>query len=688
MSIAYPVDVAQRLQEIAALPTEEARIAHRELAVRSGLAGQALTAYGRFLIAQSEARPAEEVLALALERDGANIPALELYMTVLAKLDAPSDRLAWALQRLEESIVLTPNSHRAALDYLIPHRKLAALDALRQSPDLIVRSVVEANAIFSRPDRDTAEIDQALADLKKTDRDRVLLTVAMARGNRVLLEETLGDCADSSIPEDATRRAIRRTLRQNRPKVVEILLRAYLRIKPQDRWAKQQLEQLAGEEFSNYRLGKEGFPLPKPASRAAYAPVDKKVFYLLHNSLPHNSAGYATRTHGLLHQLNRGGWDVDGVTRLGYPYDMPGGADLPDVAPQDVVDGVDYIRLLNGREIEKKNPLYSYAQRYSKALENLARQERPGIIHAASNHWNGLTAVQSARRLGLPSVYEVRGLWEVTRGSRNPEWAKGNMFKYMARMEADAAAGATAVITITNALREEMIDRGVDGNKIMVVPNGVDTGRFTPIPRDEDLAAELGVQGKKVIGYVGSVLDYEGIELMLEATAAMSGRRDDFHVLVVGDGAELQRFQDFVRDNALESFVTFTGRVPHEDVERYYSLIDITPFPRLPLPVCEMVSPLKPFEAMAMGKAVIASNVAALAEIVTPGLNGLLHEKGDAEALRVELERLLDNPELVERLGDQARQWVVENRDWKSLAQRIGDLYETLSVQEPQHASL
>lgn len=688
MTTASPLDIAQELKKLSGLPPEQARIAYRELALRSGLDGRVLTAYGRFLISQSEGRAAEEILAVALERNGANVAALELYLTVLAKLDAPSERLGWALQRLEESVVLTPSAHRAALDYLVPHRRVAALEVLRQSPDLIVRSAVEVNAIFADPEREASETDAILASLKDADRDRVLLTVAMARGNRTLLEQTLKDCADSSIPEDSTRRAIRRTQRQNKPKMLEILLRAFLRRRPEDRWAKQQLEKLSGEEFSNYRLGKEGFPLPPVAASPAYRPVDKKVFYLLHNSLPHNSAGYATRTHGLLNQLNRGGWDVDGVTRLGYPYDMPGGADLPDVAPHDVIDGVDYVRLLNGREIEKKNPLYSYAQRYSRALEDLARREKPGIIHAASNHWNGLTAVQSARRLGLPSVYEVRGLWEVTRGSRNPEWAQGNMFKYMARMEADAAAGATAVITITNALREEMIDRGVDGNKIMVVPNGVDTDRFTPIPRDEALAAELGVQGKKVIGYVGSVLDYEGIELMLEAAAVMGGQRDDFHVLIVGDGAELQRFQDFVRDNALESFVTFTGRVPHEDVERYYSLIDITPFPRLPLPVCEMVSPLKPFEAMAMGKAVVASNVAALAEIVTPGLNGLLHEKGDAEALRVELERLLDNPELVDRLGDQARRWVVENRDWASLAGRIGDLYQTLGVQEPEHAAL
>nr|WP_245354144.1 glycosyltransferase [Brachybacterium sacelli] len=413
---------------------------------------------------------------------------------------------------------------------------------------------------------------------------------------------------------------------------------------------------------------------PEPA----YEAQKDHVFYLLHNSLPHNSAGYAARTHGLLSELNRIGWDVDGVTRLGYPYDMPGMGDIPDVPSRDVVGNVEYRRLLTSRDIEKKNPLFFYTERYSKALLELAEQERPAIIHAASNHWNGLTAVKTARRLGLPSIYEVRGLWEVTRGSRNPEWAQSNMFRYIARMEADAAKGATRVFAITEALRDEMISRGVDGDKIRVVPNGVDTSRFTPLPKDEELASQLGVGGKTVIGYVGSVLDYEGIELMLEAAEVLDRTREDFHVLIVGDGAELERFQNHVEENELQHVVTFTGRVPHEDVERYYSLIDITPFPRLPLPVCEMVSPLKPFEAMAMGKAVVASDVAALQEIVTPGVNGYLHRKGSSESLIEQLDRLLDDPEHTRQIGAQARDWVVQNRDWQKLATLIAETYDDL----------
>src|SRR5690606_15654402 len=160
---------------------------------------------------------------------------------------------------------------------------------------------------------------------------------------------------------------------------------------------------------------------------------------------------------------------------------------------------VDYFRLLSGRDIEKKNPFYFYVERYRTALKHLAMQERPAVIHAASNHWNGLAAVAAANELGLPSIYEVRGLWEITRGSRDPEWATSDMFRFIARREADAARGATKVFAITNALRDEMIARGVDGDKITVLPNGVDSDRFRPIERDEGLARELGVENKTVI---------------------------------------------------------------------------------------------------------------------------------------------------------------------------------------------
>ena len=658
---------------------EKALASFRDATAASGFDASVLLEYARFLISNSRGSTAEEVLALSLASNGAQVDAVELYLELVRELELASSRAGWALNRLAEDVPAVPEAQRAALDYAIPHRLDGALQAIGTSADPVNRAIVQINDAYTNKTFSQETLDAVGAGVGANDLVRAHLTVALARGNRTVAGALLKDADPKAVPMNALRRAIRRARSAGKQKQLIEYLEAYRRILPEDGWAKKLQNETQRNAVSNYQLGKTGFPFPKMRPAPVYEAEDHKVFYLLHNSLPHNSAGYATRTHGLLSELNRIGWDVDGVTRLGYPYDMPGKAEVPDVPLHDVVGNVDYRRLLTSREIEKKNPLFHYTERYSSALLDLAKEQRPAIIHAASNHWNGLTAVKTARKLGIPSIYELRGLWEVTRGSRNPEWAESNMFKYIARMEADAAKGATRVFAITEALREEMIKRGVDGDKIEIVPNGVDTSRFNPIPRDEELASQLGVAGKTVIGYVGSVLDYEGIELILEAAEVLNRTREDFHVLIVGDGAELERFQHHVQERELEHVVTFTGRVPHEEVERYYSLVDITPFPRLPLPVCEMVSPLKPFEAMAMGKAVIASDVAALKEIVTPGLNGYLHEKGNTESLIEQLVKLLDDPELTRTIGAQSRQWVETNRDWKQLATIIAEAYGELS---------
>nr|WP_231704373.1 glycosyltransferase family 4 protein [Arthrobacter caoxuetaonis] len=453
------------------------------------------------------------------------------------------------------------------------------------------------------------------------------------------------------------------------------------RIKPQDAWVKKQLSEFEyTANLTNYALTKRGFPLPRRAGEPQYLPISNKVLYTLHNALPYNSAGYATRTHGLLSQLNKSGYEVQGVTRLGYPYDMPNKEDMGPIPSEHLVDGVSYAHLSTTPGVERKNPLFDYVQRYAAALQEFAMDARPAVLHAASNHWNGLATVTAANRLGIPSIYEVRGLWEVTRGSRNPEWVGGGMYRMIARMEADAAQGATRVLTITEALKGELIRRGVDEDKISVVPNGVDTARFQPVDKDMSLVRELGLLGKTVIGYIGSILDYEGLELLLLAARSMKSTRDDFHVLIVGDGAELERFKTMSGELDIHDVVTFTGRVPHEDVEKYYSVVDIAPFPRLPLAVCEMVSPLKPFEAMAMGKVVVASNVAALAEIVQDGKTGLLHKKGSFEDLQTALVRLLDDPELRNELATCAMEWVRAERDWNHLASSVTEIYDQLTA--------
>jgi glycosyltransferase involved in cell wall biosynthesis len=220
-----------------------------------------------------------------------------------------------------------------------------------------------------------------------------------------------------------------------------------------------------------------------------------------------------------------------------------------------------------------------------------------------------------------------------------------------------------------------MAGRGVPEDRMIVLPNGVDAARFAPRQRDSELERELGVAGKTIIGYAGGLVDYEGVDLLLEAIAALSQQRDDFHLIVVGDGHYQVRLEELADRHRVGDVVTFTGRVPHSEVDRYLSLFDIAPFPRLPLPVCEMISPIKPFESMAMGKAVIVSSVAALTEIVSDGRTGLVFAKGEVIGLTRTIERLLESPELRISLGTAAREWVRTERAWSSVVEVVETTY-------------
>ena len=421
------------------------------------------------------------------------------------------------------------------------------------------------------------------------------------------------------------------------------------------------------------RLHSKGFTynLKNPVDH--YEQIPRKIFYLLHNSLPYDSGGYAVRSHGLLSQIKRSGWDIQGVTRLGYPKDRENHKDVK-WKGESIVDNVFYKRMRKGIIGYGKIPFYQYLHEYVEALYNYALKEKPEIIHAASNFMNGLATNIVAKALGIYSVYEVRGLWEITRISRQPYWKNTEYYNMMVRLEAQAANEADAVICITEALKDEMVRRGVDEQKIHVVPNGVNTNRFVPNERNKKLEKKLNLKGKKVLGYIGSVVQYEGLDYLLEALAILKERGiKDLALLIVGDGDKLEDIKSLSSKLELDEMTTFTGRVPHEKVTDYYSLVDIAPFPRKSLPVTEMVSPLKPFEAMALNKTILASDVAALKEIIVEGVNGFLFRKDDVNDLADKLELLIKKEDFGKIFNP--RKWASENRDWDYTANKLEDLY-------------
>lgn len=632
--------------------------------------------YAQKLLERGRGQEAFLALSASLDLNPANFQALELYEDSVFHLDKDPSVLEQRLQSLAEACEGDTRLHWPAFDFFAGNRFQPGMDVLRAATEDRIRALMEASPQEKeevlRPPSD--HVDVLVTEMKRL----------LARSNSVDVAAIAENVDASELPVNELRLAIRRALRTGKYRRAQRLLAVYQRALPDDGWGSTKVQEVkkaispVSGVLSPYQLRKRGFPIPAMRSDPAYEAVKSRSLYALHNALPHSSAGYATRTQGLLSGLRSHGWDVRGVTRFGYPYDMPGGDDFAELPRMEYVDGVPYYHLSTAPEIPPKKPLQQYVAGYSDRLRSLALECKPFVIHAASNHWNGLAAVVAARELGVPSVYEVRGLWEVTRGSRNPSWAEGGMYKFISAMERDAAQAADKVIAITQGLADELIERGVDPDKIVLVPNGVNSDRFSVIPKDAELAETLGVSGKTVIGYVGSLLDYEGIDLLLQAAQKLKAERSDFAVLLVGDGAEREQLEADAHERGLDDIVIFTGRVPHEQVESYYSLVDITPFPRRALPVCEMVSPLKPLEAMAMGKAVIASNVQALSEMVEDGVTGILHTKDDVTSLTDGIRDLLDDKGLRDRLGKKGREWVEQARNWAALTSIISNVYQEL----------
>ncbi|BDZ42875.1 glycosyltransferase WbuB [Paraoerskovia sediminicola] len=521
----------------------------------------------------------------------------------------------------------------------------------------------------------------AIADVARTAPKavmRVTQTAMRAKESDLLLAMAEVLCDQPGSGEQATFSALRSLEGRGEMSAAARLARSILDAElPMDEEQKAWVQKVEHVALQNRSLLRRGWPAPARASRStSIAP--RRVAYLLHNSLPANSGGYATRSHGILTALRSSGWDVEGLTRPGYPYDRHPEVEVS--AAVNTIDGVRYARLPQG-SADIDGPIERYVETFADSVVEQQRERGYGIVHAASFFYNGLAAVSAARRLGLPSVYEVRGLMDVTFRSNARPWVDAEKGDLYTALETAACVEADRVLVITEAVRDLMVERGVDAGKISVLPNGVDSGRFEKIPRDDALARHLGIGNSTVIGYVGSMVFYEGLELLVEACGILRDQGVDFRLLLVGDGAVAGKVRREISARGLWDQVIMPGRVPHHEVERYYSLIDIAPFPRTASPVTEAVSPLKPFEALAMERAVVVSSVRALTEIITDGENGLVFQKDDVVSLAAALADLIRDEGRRRSLAARGRAWVEEHRQWGSNVRAVDAVYRDLAVE-------
>ncbi len=413
---------------------------------------------------------------------------------------------------------------------------------------------------------------------------------------------------------------------------------------------------------------REGSPVPGVAGR---------VLHLVTNALPEVTAGYTTRTHGIAVAQRGAGLDPHVATRLGYPVTAGHLAADPLVD----VDGVAYHRLLPLR------PLPTTADRLLERdvdlTGRLVARLRPAVLHAHSNHLNGRVALAVGRRAGLPVVYEVRGFLEETWRSRGND-PDSDTYRLARAAETAVMDAADAVVTLSDGMAADIVSRGVPAAKVTVVPNSVSDRFLAPPPDPGPLRAALGIDpGEVVLGTVTTLNDYEGVDVLVDAAAVLAGGGARVRLLLVGDGPAAVALREQA-GRVLGDAAVLTGRVPFADVGCYHAAIDVFCVPRLDRPVCRMVTPLKPLEAMATGRPVVGSDLPPLREIVDPGRTGDLATPGDAVALAERLRPLIYDRGARTRMGSEARAWVSAHRTWAGVARTYRDLYAGLGVAAPR----
>jgi glycosyltransferase involved in cell wall biosynthesis len=413
------------------------------------------------------------------------------------------------------------------------------------------------------------------------------------------------------------------------------------------------------------------------ATRTTAATAEKgRVLHVVTDALPSTSAGYTVRTQEIALAQRAAGLDPHVATRIGFPVT----AGSVDGRATVSVDGVPYHRLLPWVMPGRMDALY---ETHLQHAARLTARLRPAVLHAASNYANAVIALALRDATRLPVVYEVRGFWEDTWLSRHAgtrDLKLSDRYRLTRALETHCMKSADLVVTLGEAMRDEILERGVDPDKVIIVPNGVSEEFLRPLPDDQGkLKASLGIEpGEHVVGLVSSLVAHEGIGTLLEAVKVLNNRGVRTRALIVGDGPERPALQRQAAALGLDAI--FPGRVPMSQVRAYHAVLDVFVVPRTPDRVCQLVTPLKPVEAMASGLPVVVSGVKALAEIVNDKVTGLLSPPLDAAALADTLQTVLEDLQLRAELGANAREWVARDRTWAHNAARYREAYQRLGA--------
>jgi PEP-CTERM/exosortase A-associated glycosyltransferase len=309
-------------------------------------------------------------------------------------------------------------------------------------------------------------------------------------------------------------------------------------------------------------------------------------------------------------------------------------------------------------------------------LDEIIPLIKPDILHAHSPALNGLAGLKMSKKYHIPLVYECRAFWEDAAVDHGTTQEGSLRYSLTKMLETYVFKQASAVTTICEGLRKDIISRGVAGQKVTVIPNAVDIDKFSFGEKaDTDLLQQLGLKDKQVLGFIGSFYAYEGLLLLLEALPEIIKFQPNTRLLLVGGGPQLQKIKDKIQTLNLQAFVKLIGRVPHDEVQRYYNLVDILVYPRLSMRLTDLVTPLKPLEAMAQGRLLVASDVGGHHELIRDKQTGYLFRAGDKGSLAETVLNAFEDQKNWEQIRQAGRRYVEDERNWRTSVERYKEVY-------------
>ncbi|MGC2112257.1 MAG: glycosyltransferase [Candidatus Korobacteraceae bacterium] len=409
------------------------------------------------------------------------------------------------------------------------------------------------------------------------------------------------------------------------------------------------------------------------------------VLHVLDHSWPVLS-GYSVRSRNLITAQRRLGQQILALTSPLHEIDDANSSDV-------VVDDVSYLRTpitgaLASSALRRRWPVvreWKTVRLLRDRILQLIDSQPVSLVYAHSPALCGLAGLQAARKRGLPFVYEIRAFWEDAAVDQERTTSTSLRYRLIRGLETYVARRAEAVTAIAQPMLDDLRQRGVPAEKLFHVPNGVDADQFVPLAREKQLARKVGVEDSVVFGFFGSLYRYEGVAWLIRAASVLHSRGCRFKVLIIGSGEEEAAIRDAIDKHQAGHYVHTLPRVPHDEIRKYYSIVDVMVFPRLSVRLTELVTPLKPLEALSLEKSVLASDVGGHRALLEGEKTALLFRSGDVDDFCRQAERLIASPALRRQLGEEGRNVVLRDWDWKVVAQRYQRIYE-FALQQKDHS--